>query len=53
MSRLEVPSWTLGRHLSEVAWGELSVFGGRKAECRPDVSSVFDFKNHQVLTLKH
>lgn len=53
MSRLEVPSWTLGRHLSEVAWGDLSVFGGGKAECPPDVSSVFDFKNHQVLTLKH
>lgn len=53
MSRLEVPSWRLDKHLSEVAWGELSVFEGGKAECPSDVSSVFDFKNHQLFTLKH
>lgn len=35
MSGLEVLSWTLGKHLSELAWGELSVFEGGKAECPP------------------
>lgn len=53
MSHLEVPSWRLGKHLSKVAWGELSVFEGGETECPSDVSSVFDFKNHQLLTLKH
>lgn len=53
MSCLEVPDWRLGKHLSEVAWGELSVLEGGKAECPPDVYSGFDFTNHQLLTLKH
>lgn len=30
MSHLEVPSCRLGKHLSEVAWGELRVFAKGK-----------------------
>lgn len=49
MSSLEVTSWRLGKHLSEVALGELTLFGALKADCPPDVPCGFCFKNQQVL----
>ena len=52
MSSPEVTSWTLGKHLTKMAWGELTLFGGVKADCSPDVPSGFGFEKQQVLPFK-
>lgn len=53
MSVLEVSSWRLGKHLSEEAQVELTLFGGVKADCPPEIPSCFGFKKQQVLPFKH